>query len=253
MRRSTRPCEARQDQSYDRRLPAWVTVGRILWERLVRPVQGPALRLQSNVSSPKKHQRLPGLFVPIRSNHVTDNDPVIAAFVNRVSAAAHRRDAALEPRPTVPVDKRKRRWRRIPPQASEIGRQIALRVAEDADGEARRLVNQEAGFGLFAEAEQHERRIERQRRKRVRRHRPDLAVQLHRDHRDASDKTPHGVPEGARFDGHHSVRLSGDASRRLYVVVIFFMMTLTSSERTRSGAVHPSRLYSAMHCSAKPL
>src|SRR5215204_3618717 len=103
MRRSTRPCEARQDQSDDRRLPAWVTVGRILWERLVRPVQGPALRLQSNVSSAKKHQRLPGLFVPIRSNPATGNEPVNAGFVKRASAGARRRDAALEPRPTVPV------------------------------------------------------------------------------------------------------------------------------------------------------
>ena len=42
---------------------------------------------------------------------------------------------------------------------------------------------------------------------------------------------------------------------RCYVfgVVIFFMITLTSSGLIRSGTVQPLRSYSAMHCSAKPL
>ena len=43
------------------------------------------------------------------------------------------------------------------------------------------------------------------------------------------------------------------ATESPYVVVNFFAMTLTSSERMRSGTVQPSRLYSAMHCSANPL
>ena len=48
-------------------------------------------------------------------------------------------------------------------------------------------------------------------------------------------------------------RSLGRRIRQLFVVVIFFMMTLTSSDFSMSGTVQPSRLYSAMHCSAKPL
>ena len=125
------------------------------------------------------------------------------------------------------------------------------------------VVDQLTGLGVFAQAEQHERRVERQRRERVRRHRPDFAVDVDRDHRDAGDEVPDGLPEGPRVDVHitpSSRLVSGlrrhaveDSYVRSSACVIFFMMTLTSSERIMSGTVQPSRSYSAMHCSAKPL
>ena len=80
-------------------------------------------------------------------------------------------------------------------------------MAQDADREARRAVNHDAGLGVLAEAEQHERGIERQRRKRVRRHRPDLAIDLHRDHRHAGHETPYRLSERSLVYGHRNYQL----------------------------------------------
>ena len=71
-------------------------------------------------------------------------------------------------------------------------------------------------------------------------------LDFRRDDGDAGRELPDGLTEGARIDGH---RLSVPSS----YTVVFFMIALTSIGLTRSDAVQPSRLYSAMHCSAKPL
>ena len=91
----------------------------------------------------------------------------------------------------------------------------------------------------LADAEEHERRVERQRGEGVRRHPADVAVHFGGDDRDAGHEMTDGLPEGAGVEcvGHYR----------------FFITTLTSFGLMRSGTVQPSRSYSAMHCSAKPL
>ena len=53
-------------------------------------------------------------------------------------------------------------------------------------------------FVVLADAEQHQRRVERQRRERIRGHRPDFAVDFERDDGDTGHELPDGLPRAVR-------------------------------------------------------
>src|SRR5262245_52585924 len=125
------------------------------------------------------------------------------------------------------------------PASGEIRGEVLLIPLKDVHCEALHRVNGLACLRRLADAEQHQRRIERHRREGVGRQRADRAVDFGGDDRDPGCEVSDGLTKRTRID--HAVTLR------------FFITTLTSSGLIRSGTVHPLKSYSAMHCSANPL
>ena len=87
------------------------------------------------------------------------------------------------------------------PAPGEVGRQLALPVAEHVDRE-RAVARMAVSVALLeVEADQHERRLKRQRRDRVRGGPDRFAVGPdRRDHRDPGSEMPHRLAQGGRGD-----------------------------------------------------
>src|SRR5262245_41453332 len=193
---------------------------------------------QAGVTAPVKEQRR-STRCPVQRHHPADNDPVIAALMNRVYRAANCCRATVEQRAPLPVEEGKRRRPRMCPPAGEIGGEILLVSVEDVHRKALHCVNGLTCFRRLPHAEQDQRRIERHCGEGVRRQRADHTVDLGRDDRHARGEVPDGLTEGARIDHAVTPRLPSTA--------------LTSFGLIRSGTVQPFKSYSAMHCSANPL
>src|SRR5262245_52957049 len=193
---------------------------------------------ETRVAASVKKQRR-GTRRPVQHQHPAHDNPVIPAVMDRVYRAADGRRATVQPWAAFPLEecKFRRQWTR--PAAREIRGEVLLLSVEDVDGEAVHRVNDLARFRRLAHAEQDQRRVERDRGKRVGGQRPDYAVDLGRDDRHARCELPDSLAEGTRID--HAVTPR------------FLITALTSLGLIRSGTVQPFKSYSAMHCSANPL
>ena len=107
-------------------------------------------------------------------------------------------------RAALPRLERKRRRFGFLPSAGEIRRQVLLLLPEDVHGKAAGAMNDLGEVRLLLDAEEHQRRVERQRRERVRRHAPDAAVDVRGDDGHARDELSDRVPELAGIDLHRS-------------------------------------------------
>lgn len=147
-----------------------------------------------------EEQRWLGDLRAMQHDNAANDDPVIAAFMDRVHPASDGCRRSFQPRSTFPRDERKRRRRSGRPRASEIGRNIPLTSGKDVDRKARRTVNQLPGLRVFPDTEEEEERVERQRGKGVGRHRVNGAIHLERDDGHARGVIACCLPERARVD-----------------------------------------------------
>src|SRR5688572_13636778 len=119
-----------------------------------------ATRSEHAVTTPEEHQRAGLTLAGFDADHAADDDPVIAALVDRIEIARQRRSAPFEPRTSRPVNEVEcGQFGASPRSREELGK-IPLVLGEDVDREPCGLVNRLTGSRFLAHAEQHQGRLE---------------------------------------------------------------------------------------------